>query len=402
MIKEILQKPADACCGAEAPAARQPMGEMLPLSTAGEADTACCGPPAPPPSSSDNRPGYRICRFVEGFDDTPAGRVPRVKAALGWSDRLGSAGVRVGVNRNDYRIAPGLYTVGQAGPEAPVLVTSNYKLTFDHLRKELKGTDAWILVLDTRGVNVWCAAGKKTFSTQEVVRRVRSASLDTVVSHRRLVLPQLAATGVSARLVKKSCGFEVVWGPVRAHDIRRFLAAGMKAAQEMRRVTFTLSERVVLVPVELSFLPKYLLWTLAAAFILSGIGPEIFSFKAAWGRGMMIAAACLAGIVSGTIAVPVLLPWLPGAAFAVKGLVVGIPAGIMAVMVVWGGVSGLEALALLLITAALSSFLAMNFTGSTPFTSPSGVEKEMRRALPIQGVAVLAAVVAWVAAAFSA
>jgi hypothetical protein len=310
--------------------------------------------------------------------------------------------VRIGINRNDYRVAPGLYGVGAPGPEAPVLVTANYKLTFDTLRAQLAATDAWILVLDTRGINVWCAAGKKTFSTQEVVRRVRAARLERVVSHRRLVLPQLAATGVSARLVKKSCGFEVVWGPVRAADIRRFLAAGMKADTAMRRVTFSMAERAVLVPVELSFMPKYLLWVLVAAFVLSGIGPGIFSFPAAWARGLMIAAACLAGIVGGAVILPLLLPWLPGTAFAVKGLVSGTATGIATVLLVWGRASAIEVPVLLVISVALSSFVGMNFTGSTPYTSPSGVEKEMRAAMPFQALAVLLGAAAWVGAAFAA
>ncbi len=59
-----------------------------------------------------------------------------------------------------------------------------------------------------------------------------------------------------------------------------------------------------------------------------------------------------------------------------------------------------EALALLLVTMAISSYLAMNFTGATPFTSPSGVEKEMRKAIPLQVAATLIALVIWVGAAF--
>jgi hypothetical protein len=59
-----------------------------------------------------------------------------------------------------------------------------------------------------------------------------------------------------------------------------------------------------------------------------------------------------------------------------------------------------EALALLLVTMAISSYLAMNFTGSTPFTSPSGVEKEMRKAIPLQVAVALIALVVWVGAAF--
>jgi hypothetical protein len=43
----------------------------------------------------------------------------------------------------------------------------------------------------------------------------------------------------------------------------------------------------------------------------------------------------------------------------------------------------------------------MNFTGSTPYTSPSGVEKEMRKAIPLQALAALIAVAAWVGAGFA-
>ena len=55
----------------------------------------------------------------------------------------------------------------------------------------------------------------------------------------------------------------------------------------------------------------------------------------------------------------------------------------------------------MLFTAAVGSYLAMNFTGSTPFTSPSGVEKEMRKAIPLQALAIFVALVAWIGAAFA-
>ncbi|GAH17185.1 unnamed protein product, partial [marine sediment metagenome] len=127
--------------------------------------------------------------------------------------------------------------------KAPVLVTANYKLTFDILRKALASISAWILVLDTRGINVWCAAGKDLFSTDEVVRRVKRSGLEKVVTHNQLILPQLAATGVAAHHVKKGSGFKVIWGPVRAKDIRSFLTNGLKAEKSMRQVTFTTRDR---------------------------------------------------------------------------------------------------------------------------------------------------------------
>ena len=177
---------------------------------------ACCGPPAGPPSSPDEQPGYRIRNFVKRFMLTPSGRVPVVKSSHSLSDWAGTIRARLGISRNNYIIAPGLYSIGNSGSNSPVLVTANYKLTFDILRKMLGETDAWLLVLDTRGINVWCAAGKGTFGTDEIVRRVKAVNLDRIVTHRQLILPQLGATGVSVQQVKNGCGFEVIWEPVRS------------------------------------------------------------------------------------------------------------------------------------------------------------------------------------------
>lgn len=205
-----------------------------------------------------------------------------------------------------------------------------------------------------------------------------------------------------ARQVKKECGFEVIWGPVRASDLPAFLASGRVAEEKMRRVTFSMAERMVLVPVELSLTRKPLLWALLAIFVLSGIGPHFFSFSAAWGRGILAGQACLAGILAGCVAVPCLLPWIPGRAFAFKGTLSGLAVGLLVVLTLGANpyVTGRSATALVALATAVSSYLAMNFTGTTPFTSPTGVEKEMRRAIPLQIAAVLLAAGLWISAAF--
>jgi hypothetical protein len=249
-------------------------------------------------------------------------------------------------------------------------------------------------------VNVWCAAGKGTFGTQEVVRQVRQTGLAQVVRHRELVLPQLSATGVSAKRVKDECGFKVIWGPIRTSDIKPFMASGMTADAAMRRVTFSMLERMVLVPVELSQILKPTVWILLGVFLLSGIGSNIFSFKASWARGLAAIAAYTAGIFAGGIAAPTLLPWIPGKAFSMKGTITGLITGGCVVWMLWEKIERLESLSLLLFSIAVGSYLAMNFTGSTPYTSPSGVEKEMRRAIPIQAAALLVAAISWVTAAF--
>ena len=364
-------------------------------------DEVCCGQPAGPPSSPFERPGYRICGFVESFIELKSVQVPRIKSVLSIFDLAGTVMTRIGINRNNYKVSPGLYGIGNPDPDSPVLVTANYKLSFDAVRKELKYTDAWLLVLDTRGINVWCAAGKGTFGTKEVVRSIKAAGLDTIVNHRNLILPQLGATGVSARQVKKECGFKVIWGPVRAADIEKFLNSGMKAGQAMRRVTFTAMERLVLIPVEISISLKPMLWIVLVVFILSGIGPDFFSVKAAWTRGLMAAAALAGGVFAGAVLTPAFLPKLPGRAFSIKGAITGILTAAFIIIWYWQDAGLLELSALLLFTMAVSSFLAMNFTGTTPFTSPTGVEKEMRKAIPVQIAAVFFAGVAWIGAGFS-
>ena len=126
----------------------------------------------------------------------------------------------------------------------------------------------------------------------------------------------------------------------------------------------------------------------------------VFSLHDAWYRGLMAFTAYAAGILAGAVAAPILLPWIPGRAFALKGAITGVVVGLAVVLLFKSGLIWLETTALLLITVAMSSYLAMNFTGSTPFTSPSGVEKEMRRAIPLQAGAVVVALIAWISAAF--
>ena len=189
--------------------------------------------------------------WIVGEINTSVGIVPQVSTQLSFSDTLGSWKARWGINRMNYKINPGLYAVGNPNGESPVLVTANYKLTFDTLRKELNELDAWILVLDTKGINVWCAAGKGTFGTKELIARIGKTKLNEIVSHKTIILPQLGAPGVSAHEVTKHTGFKVVYGTVRAKDIKEFINSGMKATPKMRKVQFTIYDRLVLTPMEL-------------------------------------------------------------------------------------------------------------------------------------------------------
>jgi hypothetical protein len=355
---------------------------------------ACCSGP------EDNRPGYKLWPFVCGWLDTQAGQIPQVATRLTKSDICGRWQMRWGLGRKRYSIAPGLYAIGTPTQDSPVLVTANYKMTFDIVRRDLHGYDAWLLVLDTKGVNVWCAAGKGTFGTEEIVRQVQGAKLEQVVSHRSLIVPQLGAPGVAAHEVARSSGFKVVYGPIRSNDLPDFLENGQKATQKMRRVNFNLADRLVLTPVELVNSWKHVLWSMLTLFILGGIGPQIFAFSAAWSRGSAAIYAALSALFIGTVIVPILLPWIPGRSFALKGALTGLLATFLGTLAFTASLNWLSTLALLLAAPAISSWFAMNFTGSSTFTSPSGVEKEMRQAIPAQTAALLAGGLCWIASAF--
>ncbi len=345
--------------------------------------------------------GYDLCRHVDRFIDTHAGPVPVIRRDLDKWDRLSTISVRCGIRRHRYTVSPGLYAIGSPDDSSEVLVTANFKLTFDHLRSGIGGVSAWILVLDTNGVNVWCAAGKKTFSTRELVHRIQAVSLQKVVTHNRVIVPQLGATGVSARHVKKQSDFRVVYGPVRAEDIPAFLNSGRKADRLMRQITFSLFERFVLTPVEFRMALKHAGIAAIVLLIFSGIGPGAFSVHRAWERGLVSLIALATGLVSGAILTPVLLPFIPSRKFAFKGILMGSLCALLLVPVIFPGVGSITGTAALcLFSVMVSSHLAMNFTGATPFTSPSGVEKEMKQFLPVQLAGVLAAAAVWIYSAF--
>jgi len=116
-------------------------------------------------------------------------KITPTSAELTFRDILGTWKARWGIGRMNFIVEPGLYSLGKPDKNSPVLVSANYKMSFDKLRKELKGIDAWILVLDTKGINVWCAAGKGTFGTQELLNRIAIVQLEKVVSHRTVIFP---------------------------------------------------------------------------------------------------------------------------------------------------------------------------------------------------------------------
>ena len=335
------------------------------------ASSECCKKPA------DNPPC--CCGSATVQKDMPA--------ALPPIDRRGDIMCRLSNRfRMRYNLPAGLYTIGNPAGNSPVFVTANYRFSCNSLRASVTGmdADAWVLVLDTKGINVWCAAGKGTFGTAELISRINRTNLAGFVRHRTLILPQLGAPGVAAHEVKTATGFNVSYGPVYAHDIPAYLAAGNKASAAMRKVNFSPRDRLVLTPMELFPALRKFLWVILGCAVVMGLQPSGILFKTSVIHSWPIISIGLLAVLVGTVVTPLLLPIIPFRSFAAKGALAG--AVLLAPLLFFidqffcGSI--FLASSVLLFFIVLASYLALNFTGCTPFTNISGVKKEMRFAVP--------------------
>lgn len=320
----------------------------------------------------------RTCSCCRETDSstTMMTEIRETDSRISIKNRLDHLMARCGIRRMSHRVTPGLYRVGTPGPGDDLFVSANYTLSFDSLRRNLQGRNSWILVLDTGGVNVWCAAGKGSFGTRELIEKIHATSLKQKLSHRRLILPQLSGPGVAAHEVRRLTGFNVIYGPIRSVDIPEFLKNSRRATLSMRRIHFSLSDRLVLIPVDLihflKFLPLIFLILVAFNFP-SGNNPV----QEALSETLIF----LGGILTGGIVFPLLLPLLPFRSFALNGFLLGFL--YTGSTVLFSSSPLPEVLFRILTLPPLTAYIALNFTGSTPYTSLSGVAREVRIFVPI-------------------
>ena len=249
------------------------------------------------------------------------------------------------------KVRPGLYAVGQPDKHSPVLVTGNFDLTVRRLVQALDGRlDAWVLVVDTAGINVWCAAGGGFFSAEKVAAAMRVCQLEQVVCHHALVLPQLAACGVDGWKLRQLTGWGVHWGPVEARDLPEYLNKGKKKSAAMRQVRYPLRARLEMVTVTLSF---YALLILLPVLI--------FWRHLFWPLSVsLVALAYVYAVVH---------PWLPGRDGVEKALPLTILAlsGFGVFLQIGPGMAGDAVFGWGIGLAALSMFTAAEMQGMSPF-----------------------------------
>jgi len=257
-----------------------------------------------------------------------------------------------------HRAPTGVVRIGSPGRDAPVLLTGNFTLTVRRARRALDGVDAWLLVADSRGINVWCGAGGGHLTHHDVISAIRTSGIDDLIDHRQLILPQLAATGVERRPIEQATGWQTRWGPARIEDLPAVLARGGSVHGRERRMRFPLWER----------LDMAAMWSLPMTLI----GAPIFGVIGGWQVGL--ATAALMGLTVPAIfaGLPRLRVtgggrWLTYAMFAAVGSVVGAGA-----LVLLGAFSPARLTVVAIASVVAMVVLSVDLAGSTPMY-PSSV-----------------------------
>jgi CO dehydrogenase/acetyl-CoA synthase gamma subunit (corrinoid Fe-S protein) len=117
----------------------------------------------------------------------------------------------------------GLIKIGQPDKNSPVLLTGNYHLTVLKVKRALKGQNVFLLVANSRGINVWCAAAGGHFTHHDVISALKLSDIENLADHRAVILPQLAACGIEAKTIQQRTGWKVKWGPVDIRDFHVYL-----------------------------------------------------------------------------------------------------------------------------------------------------------------------------------
>lgn len=257
-------------------------------------------------------------------------------------------------------VPTGLRRIGNPGPDAPVLVTCNFYIAVRRLIRALQGIDLWLLVADSKGVNVWCAAGGDEFNTQSVVSVVKTSGIGELVDHRKLILPPLGAPGIIAKELKDRTGWSVRWGPVRGGDIPQYLRAGQKRSEPMKRVTYNWFERL-----------DTALGALFPFFFLGAAGFFIFSRHLFLDYVLVSAMAFLFFMLT--------CPWLPGKRGLTKAIFLDLILGMVLVLYEVSGIRSTVAIRSDLVIAMIMILLYGTELGGLASTMPSDLDPFLAR-----------------------
>jgi len=228
----------------------------------------------------------------------------------------------------------GLFRIGQPGPHSPVFLSGNYTLVVERLRRALAGVDCYLLVANSRGSNVWCAAGMNEFSEHDVIDAINVAGLAGIVSHRRIIAPPYAAPGVNVRAVQRETGFHIQWGPTHLNDLPRYVGQNFKRTNDMLAVQFGFRDRIeqalantccysMTIALGLLFWPKFVLAVMGMILVAYLFG-FAFWYRLPEERGWRHTSTLMLSLSAPLILFGVSRHWTPGAFLQWEATLLGV------------------------------------------------------------------------------
>jgi acetyl-CoA decarbonylase/synthase, CODH/ACS complex subunit gamma len=121
------------------------------------------------------------------------------------------------------QMLPGLYPINDPKPNDPVMVTTNFSITYFSVANEIEGAgnSAWLLVTDSEGMSVLTAYAAGKFDADRIAKAVKETGVADKVSQKRIVLPGYVAV-MSGDVEEKLPGWEIKVGPREAVDIPNY------------------------------------------------------------------------------------------------------------------------------------------------------------------------------------
>ncbi len=123
------------------------------------------------------------------------------------------------------QVSPGIYEIGDPKPSSPLLVTTNFSLTYFSVAGEVEGSGkpAWLLVVDSEGMSVLTAWAAGKFDAERIARAVNSTGIADKIDHKSIVLPGFVAS-ISGELEEELPGWKILVGPRESIGIPSYLS----------------------------------------------------------------------------------------------------------------------------------------------------------------------------------
>ncbi|MBN2546228.1 MAG: hypothetical protein JXB50_10555 [Spirochaetes bacterium] len=284
--------------------------------------------------------------------------------------------------KKKFIIDPGLYYIGEKYDiNLNLLVTCNYHLTVHLLWNIVRNRNLRLLVIDTKGINVWCSSGKGQFSSNEILKQLNRYEPEQLTIGKKLeiILPKLSMSGVSLSELRKNFIIPKI-GPIYMRDIPDYLDKKPLEDRTEDKFEFNFKDRLfTLIPSLLQF-TKYSLFMAAALFIWN------YFFKTNIHYQVILISIIIAVLYI------IFFPILPTKNFSIKGLFLAlflILTAVILLILFKINLPILSSVFYIFFISGISLFFALYYTGSSGVSNYSLVKKEVIRYLPLSFLLIL-------------